>query len=99
MNEFEDDVIVYNSSACKNRIASLRADIEELTTLCSNLVDKLFVFQTINHDVEGTAISEDYKDIGVIFSDQGFNNFVTILEQSINGIEETVDSWDKTMMI
>ena len=99
MEDNFEDVISYDVDKCRNTIANLRTEIEELVSTCNGLVDKLQIFQTINHDMEGTAISEDYKDIAVIFGDQGFNNFVTQLDQTLNSIEETVNSWEQTLIV
>lgn len=97
-NNFED-IISYDVNKCRNSIAQMRTEIDELVNTCNGLVDKLYIFQTINHDMEGTAITEDYKDIAVIFGDQGFNNFILQLDQVLNSIEETINNWEQTLII
>lgn len=99
MEDNYEDIVSYDVNKCRNSIANIRSEIEELVSTCNNLVDKLQLFQTINHDMEGTAITEDYKDIAVIFGDQGFNNFVMQLDLILNSMEETINSWEKSLSI
>ena len=93
----EEDVISVDIDACKNDISIIKGNIDELVTSCNELVDDLFVFQSTNHDVKGTAISEDYKDLGVIFGPEGFNKYVETLEEYVKSLEETINNWENTL--
>ncbi len=99
MHEDFEDVVSYDVGKCRTSIVSIRTEIDDLVNTCNELVNKLQVFQSINHDMEGTAITEDYKDVAIIFGEQGFNNFVNQLDIILNSIEETVNNWEQTLSI
>ena len=92
----EDDVIDYDVDACKRSIISIREKMDELVNSCNSLVDDLVVFQSVNHDTQGHAIYEDYKDIATIFGDEGFNSFVDTLSEYLDSIEQTLNYWAAT---
>ena len=92
----EDDVIDYDVDACRRSIISIRDKMDELVISCNSLVDDLVVFQSVNHDTQGHAIYEDYKDIATIFGDDGFNSFVDTLSEYLDSIEQTLNDWVNT---
>jgi len=88
-----DGTIFLDYQAAKSNITEARTQLGELVNKTNTVVDNLVELQEMVHDVANTSMSEDYKDLEVIYSDSGIVNYINEIEKFLDNVETSVDEY------
>ena len=90
---YEDGTITLDYQGAKSNITEARTQLGELVNKTNTVVDNLVELQEMVHDVADTSMSEDYKDLEVIYSDSGIVNYINEIEKFLDNIETSIDEY------
>lgn len=89
----EDDIIEFDYESAINYISQGKEKIALLNSHCEELVNSLNILQEFAHDIEGSLLTEDYKDFEKILGDDGLKKFVEQIYECFDDVEITLKSW------
>lgn len=93
MDYEEDDVIEFDYESAIRYVEEGKEKLEKLVVHCNELVDSLLALQEFAHDVDGSALKEDYKDFEKLLGDDGLKKYVNQAYQCFDDVEKTLKSW------
>lgn len=97
----DEEQITYDAPKALNTLSgTIDTDISNICKLHSELIETLNGLQDKAHDVEGTSISEDYKDfqalLGEGYSLTGIAGYMNQANQVCVGMYDTISAWQQT---
>ena len=87
----ENDILEFDYDEIMKLVTEGRTILGQLVSSSNNTIDKLIELQEVVHDIDGSKITEDYKDYAVLYGNGGMKAFIETLEEAFDDIEDSAN--------